>query len=236
MQGLEGRRSLFLLVSALILPSLAVVAFGLGMIAQERELSASRAEEARRRAVSDLGQGILARLERIKTQEISASPDIDAPPAGRSDAAVVFVGWEEQGRLILPWDRDPGAARFRAEVAEADYARKIEAADASPVDAIPIYGAALKSSQNDSQVAHAQFKLAGIATNASPASGRGPPVPRTVVAAVPRRGRPGMPFAFYAAHRLLQAPQDVAGRLAPDLDAAAGFALQAFTIPPGNRR
>lgn len=109
MRALDGRRALVLLVAALILPSLAVVAFGLGMIAQERELSANRRHgrgaTCRRHytpdggcSVSRFGQDLahdfpLLRpfVDRTASEE---APGVDAPsrqtqPGAREPAPVV---------------------------------------------------------------------------------------------------------------------------------------------------
>jgi signal transduction histidine kinase len=226
MKGRGRRRQLLLFLTALILPSLAVIGFGLGMIVQERELSRQRASEARRQAISAIANEILTRLERIKSQELSANPDIDARPAKPSDPAVAFVGWEELGRLVLPWDRDLDAARFRADIADPEFARKIEAAEAPGIDAVqavPIYRAALDGARNPNQSAQARFLLARTleAMGAKQEAWRHYAAllsqPTSVV------DDQGMPFAYYAAAQLLgarQAQQDIIRRLTADLETA----------------
>ena len=223
MKARSRRRQSLLFVSALVLPSFAVVAFGLKMVAQERELAEKRKDEARQQLVSDVQKDLLARIERIKTQEISANPDATSPPSNPTDPAVVLVGWEQQGRLILPWDRDRNAAQFKADIAAPEFSRKIEAAESDEAHASEIYRNALDGARNPNQSAYAKFLLARTLDN----TGREEAfrryrelllLPSEVV------DDQGMPFAFYAAERLSNAgasQAEVARRLEEDLDDVA---------------
>src|SRR5687768_8667670 len=118
MKGRSRRRQLLLFLIPLILPSLAVVAFGLKMLDQERELSGKRAADTRRQIVADVARDTLARIERIRTQEISANPDAKAGPAKPFDPAVALIAWERDGHLSLPWDNDFNIARFRTDTSD----------------------------------------------------------------------------------------------------------------------
>ncbi|MND03516.1 hypothetical protein D3C83_233740 [compost metagenome] len=61
-----------MLLIALILPSLAAVALGWRTISQERELSENRLAKSRQQAVTQFKKDLIAQLDRIKLQEISA--------------------------------------------------------------------------------------------------------------------------------------------------------------------
>jgi signal transduction histidine kinase len=140
-------RQVFLFLVVLVLPTVAIIvqsrrnaAVERENAAQQRELAAKRKDDLRKLTAAEIGQDILARLERIKLQEIaSARPGALQQTAVYSDPAVAFVGWEEGERLVWPWDalpnhpqsatpESPEFARkaneaARAEFAEKDYAR-----------------------------------------------------------------------------------------------------------------
>ena len=70
-----------------MVPSLVLVALSLRMISQERELAEKRLAEEQRRQVSEIRQELLARLERIKLQEVSAfATQAAAALGGRTDS------------------------------------------------------------------------------------------------------------------------------------------------------
>src|SRR5215831_1243284 len=105
-------RQVFLFLVVLVLPTAAIIVQSVlnaaqerKNAAQERELSAQRQDGVRKRRAAEIGQDILARLERIKLQEIAHAPAAAVPqPAAYSDPAVAFVGWEEDKRLVWPWN------------------------------------------------------------------------------------------------------------------------------------
>jgi signal transduction histidine kinase len=221
MKGRTRRRQLFLFLIPLILPSLAVVAFGLKMLDQERELSEKRAADRRGQIVADVARDTLALVERIRTQEISANPDSEGTPAKPSDPAVALLAWERDGHLALPWDKDPAAARFRNDIADPEFSRRLEAAATDRAQAALIYRAALESARNPSQLAYARFLLAqaleesGMRSEATRQNRELLSLPSSSV------DDAGMPFAYYAAKRLLKVSgeQDaVVRRLEMDLD------------------
>src|SRR5262245_56267659 len=96
-------RQVFLFLVVLILPTAAIIVQSILNAAQEREnaaqqreLAAQRQEDLRKRTADEISQDILARLERIKLQEIARAPAGAVPQAASySDPSVAFVGWEE---------------------------------------------------------------------------------------------------------------------------------------------
>ncbi len=100
------KRRLVLFLGAIVAPCLVLVALSVRMIQQERQLQAKRAEEERQRLITQIGQALLTRLERIKSSLLAA-------PGQNVPEAVVWVGRVRDGRLLLPWDIGLHARQFR---------------------------------------------------------------------------------------------------------------------------
>ena len=94
-------RQLFLFLGVLIFPAIMITVQGRRILAQEKELAKTRLEEIRKRTAAEIGQEIVTRLERIKTQEMANMPEA---LSNNSDPAVVAVGWLEGEQLVWPWD------------------------------------------------------------------------------------------------------------------------------------
>lgn len=93
-----NRRQVLLFLLAIILPCSVLVTLGLRMMSQERELAEKRLAEDQHRRLSEVRQELLARLERIKLQEVSSlTTQARAAQAGSyQNPAVVLVacpGW-----------------------------------------------------------------------------------------------------------------------------------------------
>src|SRR5262245_59345405 len=98
--GAYRYRRLFLFLVILVLPSVAIIVQGRKIAVQERARLAEdlrkRTEAEERRTAAEIGQELLARLERIKLQEIANTPAGAVPRStAYSDPAVVAVGWRE---------------------------------------------------------------------------------------------------------------------------------------------
>ena len=100
--GRRRYRQLFLFLAVLILPSVMIAVQGWRLSAQEQELAKARLEEDRKRTAAEIGQKIVTRLERIKTQEMANVPGTAV--ARDRDPAIAAVGWVEGDRLVWPWD------------------------------------------------------------------------------------------------------------------------------------
>jgi two-component sensor histidine kinase len=216
------RRQLLLFPIALILPSLAVVGFGLMTMRQERELGEKRAEEARRQTVAAVRHDILDRLNAVKLRETSAHLDIDSVSTAPLNASVVLIAWEEQGRLALPWDRDRSAAKFLLDTGDSNHTRKIEAAEMNPDQAIALYDAALGEAANPHQSADARWRLGKALQNAGRRGDAVRHYRALLELPVNAVNGQGMPFAYLAADRLLGAgaEQDVLRRLSREVEVA----------------
>jgi signal transduction histidine kinase len=117
--GQHRYRQFFLFLIVLIVPVITIVVQGRRIWTQEREISRERADEIREQMALDIGQEIIMRLERIKTQEIANKASVTPTQGGYSDPAVVAVGWIDGERLVWPWDSTPkvnGSAADNIEV------------------------------------------------------------------------------------------------------------------------
>jgi nitrogen-specific signal transduction histidine kinase len=222
-------RQVFLFLVVLVLPTAAIIIQSRYNAAREREndaqareLARRQQDDLRRQRATEIGQDILARLERIKLQEIARTP----AGAASSDPAVAFVGWEEGGRLIWPWN----VARSRIGGAigdESEFTRKVEAgeraefAEQNYSRAAAFYREALASARTDAERASAGLFLANVLAR-SGAQAEATRVyrdllnlPSTVI------DDQGLPFASYAALRLSKShAADALARVNPDLDSA----------------
>src|SRR5262249_8731204 len=102
--GHHRYRQEFLFLIVLIVPVITIVVQGSRIWSQESELSRERVGEIREQMALDIGQEILTRLERIKTQGMANNSSATPGHARYSDPAVLAVGWIDGGRLVWPWD------------------------------------------------------------------------------------------------------------------------------------
>ncbi len=98
-------RGLLLFLVAVLSPCLVLVALGLRILDQERQLDLKRRTEERQRQLAGLSQELLARLERIKIS-------LAFSPVPATDALVAAVGQVRSGRVVFPWDENPGILSF----------------------------------------------------------------------------------------------------------------------------
>ncbi len=151
-------RQVLLLLAVVLAPCAVFLFLGLRMAAQERQLQEKRAGEQRQRRAAEYGKELLFRLERMKQ-------DLGADPAARLDAAVVFVGRVRDGRLILPWEDDPNAERFRRAISEKAFAGAIWQAERQEIagrfdTAAELYRQAMSAARRLAQAQYARLLLA----------------------------------------------------------------------------
>ncbi|MBI2187621.1 MAG: c-type cytochrome [Acidobacteria bacterium] len=192
-------RQVLLFVLAIGLPCLVLVALSLRMLAQERELAEKRLADERRRMAADVRQDLLTRLERLRLQ---AAGTVHADP-------IVLVADAQGDRLLLPWDAQStgGAAlddpTFSAAAREGEreelVSRRFEAAGAA-------YRRALGRAHHPAQTAFAQLLLARALARGGHQRAADK-LYRTILAApLAVADEHGIPFALYAARRLLDRP------------------------------
>ena len=210
------RRQVLLFLVAIMLPSSLLVALGLRMIGQERELSEKRLADEQRRVISQIRQELLARLERIKFQEVSAlaSQAGGTPRNEYENPAVALVARVQHGRLVLPWEMDRRPQEARQQLEQPEFARLIERGEREELvtrdlaEATRLYQEALDASRNPVQAAYARLLLAralhklGQRRTALRHLRRILRVPSEVT------DEHGVPLSLYAAARLLESGID----------------------------
>ncbi len=227
----KHRRQIALFVAAVVLPSAVLVALGFRMMAQERQLAASRVEDDRRLVAAEIRQSLLAELERVERDALASLSETGSPLArDHSDATLALAAPVLDGRIVLPWERDLNVAAARSALADPAFASPIRRAEMLELRdrrfpaAIRAYRAAIGSATHASQEALGRLLLARALTGAGDA-GAAEEQYRALL------GRPsevtdehGIPFAWYAAATLTDLegdPEAVRNRLSEDLVSTA---------------
>jgi two-component system phosphate regulon sensor histidine kinase PhoR len=157
-------RQLFLFFSVLILPSVVIAVQGRRLAVQEHELARTRLDEIRRRTAAEIGQEIVSRLDRLRTQTLA---NVAGTPLRRerpSDPAIVAVGWLDGDRLVWPWDIHAVANRPPEEGPEFSRAMndgsRAEFGDRRHDRAADAYRQAVETARHDAGRASARLALA----------------------------------------------------------------------------
>jgi signal transduction histidine kinase len=162
--GRRRSRQLALFLAVLILPGVIIAVQGWRLSVQERELARTRLEEIRKRTAADIGQEIVTRLERIRTQEMANTPATPIQRHSPSDPAVVAVGWMDGERLVWPWDITAATTELPRESPEFDRAlaegRRAEYAEKRDDRAVEFYSQAAAAARHDTGRASARLALA----------------------------------------------------------------------------
>jgi hypothetical protein len=148
------RRQVLLFLIAILVPCGVLVALGLQMMDQERQLESKRIADEKQRLVEQVRQELLSKLEQIKLQQVThtgSAYNIQPEPG------VVFVGHASGGQLELPWENSPEARRFARLTAEAPFAAQLHEGESQELvkqqydKAIEQYQAAIKSASEPAQ-------------------------------------------------------------------------------------
>ena len=160
-------RLVSLFVVAVLLPCLLLLAVGLRMIAQERELSEKRRTEQVDRWIQEIRQELLARLETLKYRALSGlstgGPDA-GDSRGASPAEVLLTARIDGEALQLPWP--PADLENRRRLREPAFVEMLargeleEFAHGRPAAAVRIYRDLIGASENAAQRAFASLSLA----------------------------------------------------------------------------
>jgi len=207
------RRHVLLFLAAIILPCAVLVALGVRIIGQERELREKRLADERRRVTNQIRQTLSSQLERIALQEATALvADPDRASSSRfGHPAVVLVARVPDGRLTLPWESDTRPARFRRLVRQEEFAGLVAEAERTelvsndPGGAVDLYRQAVEAARYSDQAAYARLLMArslAVAGRRQEALA----INRRVLAIDPGIvDEHGVPVSWYAAARLLEA-------------------------------
>jgi signal transduction histidine kinase len=208
-------RRIALLLSAILIPTAAVILLGLRVVRQDNELAARRASEQRRDALDQLRRELTARLQALRLEQVNrliGESGSRLPP----DSPIVFVASVVKGRMVLPWEGHAEASRPTAEFLRAQLEgelREFRQNDAPA--AMASYRRALDIARSPWERCSARLWLGRSYLKASMAAD----AERIDRAAVQECGdvldADGVPFALYAAERL------VAGGDAQDLTSEA---------------
>lgn len=201
-------RQFFLIFIAIVLPAAVLVGLARRVVRQEKELAAARAADEHRNASEQLRRELAAKLETVKLQEVNRwirlpnAPDNDQPP----DASLVFVAALDGDRMILPWEREneglPGPLLFEQRLREGEsleFTRKDFAA------ARAAYRAAKAEAPRQTDICEAMLREARVLVKAerkNEAAGIYGTMLKNCASAV---DVDGVPFALYAAERLIGA-------------------------------
>ena len=219
-------------VVAIVVPCALLVALTLRMLVQERELDDKRVADERQRIADDVRQALVARVERLR---FDASRDGASP--GRHPE-IALVAQVDGGRLMLPWEQDGAAAaaialeapRFREAVRRGERHEFIEARFA---DAAGAYRDALREAATPAQTASAGLLVARALTKAKRETEAASVFETVLDHGVTVLDDQGIPYAFYAARRLLDlTPTDESIRrtIAGVLDAVPASVLRPAAV------
>lgn len=176
-----------------IVPSFALVLLSARMITQERELAANRSRERR----ETLGREFGAALFRWLNEAVESG----------TNAAIALSGVIDNGRLRLPWergDKEPisgEAGEFTQALAAAERA---EFAASDPGSALEKYRAALALAGSPREKAAARLALARVLWKREASEEAVAEWRELLALPLSVRDASDVPFAFYAAGRLLQ--------------------------------
>ena len=150
---------MLLFLCAIVAPCLVLVALGVRMIAQEKQLRVQHAEEEQQRRVDRVEQELLSRLERLKLDPAVASSE-------HTPEDVVLVGKVQDAKLFLPWDVNPDAQNFLKWIESSPFADLIQQAAheehiaGKPDAAVRFYREALTSTSQPAAQVYARLSLA----------------------------------------------------------------------------
>ena len=212
---------------AVLFPSVVLVVLGIRMIGQEQELAEQRVADDRRRAVTDIGDVLLAELDRIRLETLTDLRDSPSNLRVYAHPAVRLVARIENGAVIPPWDQSHATNAARASLAETAFAREIERGGRAEMGqrdfatAIEAYRTAERTARDEVQLEFAHLMLAralagaGRRDDAAQLRETMLGLSSSVVDDV------GVPFSFYAAMGLLEsgrAPDRVQRWMKDELD------------------
>ena len=209
------RRQVFLFLIAILVPCLVLLALGVWLMAQERQLENTRRLDERQAQAGRVRQDVLSSLENIRLQEVTrAVASAGKEDAGRSpQSAVVFVGTLVDGWLRLPWEDDPRTRRFRASLSASTFADTIGQAEAAELVArqyalaVGLYQAAIGAAGQPAQAAYARLLLARALGKLGRQSESGAAYEAVLASPIDLVDEHGVPLALYAAPPLLDSDQ-----------------------------
>jgi signal transduction histidine kinase len=196
-------RRTFLLLSAILIPTAVVILLAFRVVRQEQELAERRAAEARRDAGDQLRRELTARLQALRLEEVNrliGESGTRVPP----DSPIVFVAPMAQDRLVLPWEDTAGAPLPSSGFPELQReGESLEFQQHDAVAAVGVYRQALTAAHAAAERCSALVAL-GRALRTAGAHAEAEHLDRNVLSTCAGViDEDGVPFAIYAAQRLV---------------------------------
>ena len=204
---MRHQRRIGLFLVTVVVPCLVLVALGLRIVRQDRELAAKRAEDERTRQIDQIRKDALSKLEEIKLRAA----------AGQHPTGVVIVA--------------PVKRQAPARDAEIEAGERAEFIGNDPANAADHYRRALSAAKHPSQAAYARLHLARALSKSGNTSGAEAEWQTLLGAPFDAADEFGEPFALYAAERLKTLPPRVFEQL-DSLPATALYLVKNLTGDP----
>lgn len=159
------QRQILFFVAAVLLPCAVLVALSVRMIQQERELAEKRAADDRRRIVSSMREQLLARLERLKSEEVTAVAADQERVGARhyANAPVVLTALLNEGQPVLPWELAGSGKKTELFAGQGEFAARIRQGEQEEFvkraygNAALLYADAARLATDPAQIAHARL-------------------------------------------------------------------------------
>ncbi len=200
------RMRLVLFLGAVLVPCVILVALSFQIVRQERELREKRLADERRQLAFEVRNDLAARLVTIRRDEIRA--DLE-PGQSYRHHEVALVAWIEDGKLVLPWERDRATRLFRDLVSRPDFEpalRDCERSSLIPGQAFSsaCFEKALAGAKHPGQAAYVRFVWAGALDRAGDRA-RAQTLFRALLGSEPGfTDEDGVPLTLHAAQRFVE--------------------------------
>lgn len=207
MSSRSNRRLVALFLGTVLLPCAVLLSIALHTMQREREFEAMRAVGDRARRLADVRQILFSRLETIKQRAIAAAgaKNRSSPMSATGDSTVRLVAEMRGGLLLLDWEVNK---RTQPDSRVFETARRTgEIAEFSKRDAVAAarsYAAAISTAQTAEQVAEARLSRARVLLAAGRRTDAIAEYSRLLILPFAISDEHGVPFAAYAASRLLE--------------------------------
>ena len=206
------KRQFWLFLVAIVLPAASLSFLTFRYLRQDEELARQREPEQRREAVEQARRELEARLETIRLQEINRRvTELESPTAGRSaDSSIVFVTQLGREGLALPWEnhRNPTypSPRFALNK-DAGEIREFQSKDFN--GAAAAYRLALAEARQPEEDCELRLSLGRVLVKAEMQEAALETYRHILRVCSQAMDDVGMPFALYAADRLIALKLDI---------------------------
>ncbi|MGB2845195.1 MAG: ATP-binding protein [Candidatus Aminicenantaceae bacterium] len=223
------RKQILLFLLAVLLPSLVLIVITIRLISQEQELAQKRILDEHRRLAREIGQHLLVRLEKIKLQETNAAVNWilhEARPEYINPEVVLVCLIEEQ-KLTFPWEIIQTKRASQQTKENTNFSHIIQRGEKEEFEnknltrAAQFYRKALTTAKEPANKGFAQLLLARAFQKANQSQESLGHYQEILALPSGITDEYGIPLAFYAAGRLLDAGEslsEVANRIQSELE------------------